>query len=100
MRAGLLTGTMTQERFDALPASDWRKHDERFAPDKLARSFELVERLQLVAARHAASLGEVAVAWTLRNFAVDGAIVGSGRHGKSTVSSAPRHSNFPTTTPQ
>ena len=36
----------------------------------------LVERLQTVADRHEATPGAVAVAWTLRNPAVDGAIVG------------------------
>lgn len=76
MGSGLLTGTMTQDRFDALPTDDWRKHDDRFSPAKLVRSFELVERLRLVGARHGVSPGEVAVAWTLRNPAVDGAIVG------------------------
>jgi aryl-alcohol dehydrogenase-like predicted oxidoreductase len=76
MGSGLLTGTMTQERFDALPTADWRKNDDRFSPANLARSFELVDRLRLVAARHSVSPGEVAVAWTLRYPAVDGAIVG------------------------
>jgi aryl-alcohol dehydrogenase-like predicted oxidoreductase len=76
MGSGLLTGTMTQQRFDALPANDWRKNDPRFSPEKLARSFELVPRLRKVAELHSASLGAVAIAWALRNLAVDGAIVG------------------------
>jgi aryl-alcohol dehydrogenase-like predicted oxidoreductase len=77
MGSGLLTGTMTQQRFDALPANDWRKNDARFAPEKLARSIELIPRLRKIADQlHAISVGAVAVAWTLRNPAVDGAIVG------------------------
>ena len=39
----------------------------------------LVERLQRVADRHDTTAGAVAVAWTLRNPAVDGAIVGFRR---------------------
>jgi aryl-alcohol dehydrogenase-like predicted oxidoreductase len=40
---------------------------------------KLVERLPLVAARHDTTPGAVAVAWTLRNPAVNGAIVGFRR---------------------
>jgi aryl-alcohol dehydrogenase-like predicted oxidoreductase len=77
MGSGLLTGTMTQQRFAALPANDWRKNDPRFSPEKLARSFELVPRLRKVADElHAVSVGAVALAWTLQHPAVDGAIVG------------------------
>jgi aryl-alcohol dehydrogenase-like predicted oxidoreductase len=76
MGSGLLTGTMTRERFDALPPGDWRRSDERFSAANLERSFELVPRLRRVGARHGASPGEVAVAWALRNPSVDVAIVG------------------------
>jgi len=76
MGSGLLTGTMTQARFDSLPVTDWRRNDARFAPEKLERGFELVERLRQVGDRYGASPGEVALAWALRNQAVDGAIVG------------------------
>ena len=76
MGSGLLTGTMTLDRLDALPDTDWRKRDARFAPEALTRSFELVPRLRKVGERHGASPGEVAVAWALHHPAVHGAIVG------------------------
>jgi aryl-alcohol dehydrogenase-like predicted oxidoreductase len=79
MGSGLLTGRMTRERIDALPDDDWRKHDPRFQEPQLARHLALVERLETVAGRHDTSPGAVAVAWTLRNAAVDGAIVGFRR---------------------
>jgi len=79
MGSGLLTGKMTRERIDALPDDDWRKHDRRFREPQLSRHIALVERLQTVADRHDATPGAVAVAWTLRNPAVDGAIVGFRR---------------------
>jgi len=79
MGSGLLTGTMTRERFNALPASDWRKNDDRFSAARLESSFEIVARLRRVGERHAATPGEVAVAWTLQNPAVDAAIVGFRR---------------------
>jgi len=76
MGSGLLTGTMTLDRFAALPETDWRKSDARFSPEALARSFELAPRLKKVGERHGASPGEVAVAWALHHPAVHGAIVG------------------------
>ena len=79
MGSGLLTGRMTRERIDGLPEDDWRKHDTRFQEPQLSRHLAQVERLKAVAQRYDATPGAVAVAWTLRNPAVDGAIVGFRR---------------------
>ena len=77
MGSGLLSGAMTRERIAGLADDDWRKHDERFREPQLSRNLELVERLGVVVAdRHDTLPGAVAIAWTLRNPAVDGAIVG------------------------
>jgi aryl-alcohol dehydrogenase-like predicted oxidoreductase len=76
MGSGLLTGAMTRERIAALPDDDWRKHDERFREPQLSQNLDLVERLGVVADGHDTVPGAVAIAWTLRNPAVDGAIVG------------------------
>jgi aryl-alcohol dehydrogenase-like predicted oxidoreductase len=79
MGSGMLTGAMTRERIAKLPENDWRKHDARFNEPALSRNLDLVARLQYVAERYDTSPGAVAVAWTLRNPAVDGAIVGFRR---------------------
>ena len=79
MSSGLLTGKMTRERIDNLPDDDWRKRDVRFQEPQLSRNLELVQRLTAVAERHGTVPGAVAIAWTLRNPAVDGAIVGFRR---------------------
>jgi aryl-alcohol dehydrogenase-like predicted oxidoreductase len=76
MGSGLLTGAMTRERIAALPENDWRRRSARFQEPQLSANLALVERLRAVADRHSATPGAVAVAWTLRNAAVDGAIVG------------------------
>jgi aryl-alcohol dehydrogenase-like predicted oxidoreductase len=76
MASGLLTGAMTGERAATLPETDWRKHDPRFNEPQLSQNLELVERLKAVADRLGTAPGAVAIAWTLRNPAVDGAIVG------------------------
>jgi aryl-alcohol dehydrogenase-like predicted oxidoreductase len=70
---------MTREGIASLPADDWRKHDPRFQEPQLSEQLALVERLEAVARRHGVAPGAVAVAWTLRNPAVDGAIVGFRR---------------------
>jgi aryl-alcohol dehydrogenase-like predicted oxidoreductase len=77
MASGLLTGAMTRERAAALPENDWRRRNPEFNEPNLTRNLALVERLRAVGKRHGRSPGEVAIAWTLRNSAVIGAIVGA-----------------------
>jgi aryl-alcohol dehydrogenase-like predicted oxidoreductase len=77
MASGLLTGAMTSERAAKLPADDWRKTHPDFTEPNLSRNLALVKHLQEIARRHNRSTGEVAIAWTLHNPAVTGAIVGA-----------------------
>jgi len=77
MASGLLTGAMTRERAAALPEDDWRKNHPDFTEPDLSRNLALVERLRQLGRRHDRSVGEVAIAWTLHNPAVTGAIVGA-----------------------
>jgi aryl-alcohol dehydrogenase-like predicted oxidoreductase len=79
MGSGLLTGAMTRKRIEGLPDDDWRKQDERFREPQLSLHLAQVERLKSVAERHDTTPGAVAIAWALRNSAVDGAIVGFRR---------------------
>ena len=77
MASGLLTGSMTRERASKLPKDDWRSSDPQFTEPQLSRNLALVEQLREIGKRHGRSPGEVAIAWTLRNPAVTGAIVGA-----------------------
>ncbi|HTD67280.1 MAG TPA: aldo/keto reductase, partial [Candidatus Limnocylindria bacterium] len=77
MASGLLTGAMTHERAANLPIGDWRSRSPEFQDPKLSRNLALVERLRTVGKRHGRSPGQVAIAWTLRQRAVTGAIVGA-----------------------
>ena len=79
MGSGLLTGGITAERIAAMPGDDWRKTDPRFTEPQLCRHLALAARLQAVATRHGTTPGAVAIAWTLRNPGVDGAIAGFRR---------------------
>jgi aryl-alcohol dehydrogenase-like predicted oxidoreductase len=79
MGSGLLTGAMSRERIDGLPEDDWRKRAPPFREPELSENLALAERLREVGERHGTTPGAVAVAWTLRNPAVDAAIVGFRR---------------------
>ena len=81
MASGLLTGAMTRERAASFPAGDWRNKNPEFQEPKLSANLALVERLRTVGARRGKSPAETAIAWTLRNPAVTGAIVG-GRNAR------------------
>jgi aryl-alcohol dehydrogenase-like predicted oxidoreductase len=79
MRNGLLSGAMTQERVQNLPADDWRRRNPDFQEPNLSRNLELAGLLGEIAARHGRTAGEAAIAWVLRNPAVTAAIVGVRR---------------------
>jgi len=81
MGSGLLTGTMTRERIEAMPADDWRRKSSYFNEPMLSKNLALAEKLKEVGKMHGYSAGEVAIAWTLKNPAVTAAIVG-GRSAK------------------
>jgi aryl-alcohol dehydrogenase-like predicted oxidoreductase len=76
MASGLLSGTMTRERIAALPEDDWRKRSSNFQEPLISRNLQVVEMLRAIGQRYNATPGEIAIAWTLRNPAVTGAIVG------------------------
>ncbi len=79
MQSGLLTGKMSRERVAAFPADDWRRGDEEFQEPRLSRNLRLADLLGEIAAAQGRTAAEAAVAWTLHNPAVTGAIVGARR---------------------
>lgn len=83
MESGLLTGAMTRERIAGLPPDDWRRRNSEYGEPKITRNLALVEVLKQIGARQGKTAGEVAIAWTLRNPAVTGAIVGLRRPGQA-----------------
>lgn len=77
MVSGLLTGAMTKERAANFPQDDWRRNNAKFKEPQLSRNLQLVELLREIGRPHGRGPGEVAIAWTLRQSAVTGAIVGA-----------------------
>ena len=76
---GLLTGKITRERVAALPPTDHRTLDRDFQEPRISVHLELVEKLRPIAESRGLTLGQLAVAWVLRNPAVTSAIVGARR---------------------
>src|SRR5262249_41295593 len=76
MKSGLLTGKMTRDRIAQLPPDDFRPRTPSFQEPLLTRNLGLVEVIRGIGERHNRTPGEVAIAWTLRDPVVTGAIVG------------------------
>ncbi len=79
MQNGLLTGSWTRKRYEALPHTDWRMQFKSppFQEPLFSQILELVEGLRKIGDAHGRSPAEVAVAWTLHHPAVTGSIVGA-----------------------
>ena len=76
MASGLLTGKFD---FDALAPDDWRRKSSQFNEDGRARVTRLLNQLKPISERRGINLGELAVAWVLRNENITSAIVGARR---------------------
>jgi aryl-alcohol dehydrogenase-like predicted oxidoreductase len=74
---GLLTGKYSPG--SAFPSNDWRSKSSMFGGDALRRDVDIVTKLQDFAGSRELSLGQLAIAWTLANPAVDVSIVGARR---------------------
>jgi aryl-alcohol dehydrogenase-like predicted oxidoreductase len=79
MASGLLSGSFDRDRLESLPADDMRRQRPEFADPWLSRNLALVERLRVIAGALACSVAELAIAWTLAQDGVTGAIVGARR---------------------
>jgi len=77
MGSGLLTGHMSAERMASLPPDDWRHKNPEFREPRLSENLAIAERLRLIAESRGRTTAEAALAWTLRQPAVTGAIVGA-----------------------
>ena len=76
MYSGLLTGAMTRSRIANFPDDDWRRSNPNFNEPLLTDNLGLVEVLRRIGKLHNVGPGQVAIAWTLINPAVTGAIIG------------------------
>jgi aryl-alcohol dehydrogenase-like predicted oxidoreductase len=79
MASGLLSGSFDRDRFARLPEDDMRRSRPEFAEPQLSRNLALVAQLQAIGDELGQSVAELAIAWTLAQDGVTGAIVGARR---------------------
>ena len=77
MASGLLTGKMTRKRIRNLPANDLRKNNEKFNEPNLSKNIEMKRLMGEIAKAKGCNTAEIAIAWTLKNPSIIGAIVGA-----------------------
>jgi aryl-alcohol dehydrogenase-like predicted oxidoreductase len=88
MHSGLLTGKVSREWIAGLPDNDWRKHKPDHPVVKYLQEphldafLDFQEGLARIAAAGDHTVGQLAVAWTLRRREVTSAIVGARRKGQ------------------
>lgn len=76
MQAGILSGSFDIGR---VAVDDWRRRNPFYQEPQLSQNLAFVERLRPIADRHDKTVGQLAVAWTLRHPALTAAIVGARR---------------------
>ena len=74
---GLLAGRMTAAT--VFPPDDWRSHSPDFRGDRFRGNLDVVGQLSRFASEGGLPLPQLAVAWVIRNPAVNAAIVGARR---------------------
>jgi aryl-alcohol dehydrogenase-like predicted oxidoreductase len=77
MQSGILTEGFSAERVAKMASDDWRRQGPEFQEPKISRNLALRDALRPIAARHAASVSSVAIAWAHSWPGVSGAIVGA-----------------------
>jgi aryl-alcohol dehydrogenase-like predicted oxidoreductase len=82
MASGLLSGAFDRYRLEHLPSDDMRLGRPEFTEPSLSRNLALVERLRVIADELGCAVAELAIAWTLAQEGVTGAIVGARRPGQ------------------
>lgn len=82
MKNGLLSGRMTKQRVENLPDDDFRRRSPYFQEPRLTATLAMVDDLGVMASKYGCTVGEIAIAWTLRHPAVTGAIVGLRNAGQ------------------
>jgi aryl-alcohol dehydrogenase-like predicted oxidoreductase len=74
---GVLSGSMTVDRYNSLPASDTRVNSVRFLDMRLARGVQLASILTDIGREHGRTTAEVAISLVLHDKAVTAVAVGA-----------------------
>jgi aryl-alcohol dehydrogenase-like predicted oxidoreductase len=79
---GAAERNLYRDRLENLPSDDMRLRRPEFAEPWLSKNLALVERLRAIAHELDCAVAELAIAWTLAQDGVTGAIVGARRPGQ------------------
>jgi aryl-alcohol dehydrogenase-like predicted oxidoreductase len=79
MASGLLSGSFDRARLQELPPDDMRRRRPEFIEPQFSQNLALIERLEAISRDLEASVAELAIAWTLAQDGVTGAIAGARR---------------------
>lgn len=83
MQNGLLSGKMTRQRVEDMPADDWRKtKNDLFQEPQLSKVLNLVDKLKEFALMRGKTVAQAALSWVLRRREVTAAIVGARKKGQ------------------
>ena len=89
MHSGLLTGKVSKAWLDSLPANDWRKHktdhpvvEPLQSEDGMKAFLDFQDQLKAFGQETGRTVGQVAVAWTLRRDEITSSIVGARKKGQ------------------
>ena len=74
MKSGLLTGKFDPAR---LTKGDWRLRAADFKEPKLLENLKLIEEIKQITKKYGKTVGQLAIAWTLKHSALTAAIVGA-----------------------
>jgi aryl-alcohol dehydrogenase-like predicted oxidoreductase len=77
LESGLLAGTYSRDRIEALAEDDVRRTRPFFTPGGCAGALRLVDRLREIAAVRGCSVAEIALGWVLSRPGVTAAILGA-----------------------
>ena len=76
MASGLLTGKMTRGRIANMESDDLRRDNWKFKEPDLSKNLKITDMMEEIANEKGCNTAEVAIAWTLKNPSVTGAIAG------------------------
>lgn len=89
MHSGLLTGKVSRKWLDELPDNDWRKHKKDHpvvsplqSEEGMDAFLDFQNELATISRENGRTVGQLAVAWSLRHCEVTSAIVGARRIGQ------------------
>jgi aryl-alcohol dehydrogenase-like predicted oxidoreductase len=82
LRVGLLSGSFSLERWQALPRDDWRLQYDDYRDGRFQINLIFIEKLRQIAVRKQCSVAQLSASWVLNQPGINGIILGARRVGQ------------------